>query len=224
MALIRKVGMSGLVSALQEAFTFAGGTLGTLTVESGTTPTENKTGALIKNGTATIAYAWITEGDYGAVLFGACSSAGNNFYVYTPYAQKNALRVIATRTAVAVTNYDANNVSQYALVITTDSNGDLCCLVETAENVGLKNPTVVPVDAEYTMEVKYPAETSTSFGSTALAKIPVPTFNGNARWLPYVFFAHATQYQEDGSVLLNSLSRFYNIGGSWFLDDGEVST
>ena len=72
MALVRNVGMSGLVAALGEAFTYAGGTLGTLTAESGTTPTESKTGALIKEGTATIAYAWISESNYGAVLFGAC--------------------------------------------------------------------------------------------------------------------------------------------------------
>ena len=220
MALIRNVGISGLVSAISEAISHCTGALALLTVESGAMPPDSsKTGALIKSGNQIVAFAWISDTDYGGVMFGACSSAGNNFYLLAPYAQKNTLRVVATKKALSISNYDANGVSQYGVAISTDNNGDLCSIVETTANVGLSNPSVVPVDAEYTTEIKYQATSSTAFGSTALSYIPVPSYDGSSKYLPYVAFAHATQYMIDASVIINDDSKFYSIGGSWFLDD-----
>jgi hypothetical protein len=136
------------------------------------------------------------------------------------------ITIVATKSAIALLSKAAASAPSYCgCVITKDNTGNYV-LVQQADGsrwdlYTLNNPAIMPRNALYTAITKYGATTSTAFGSTALSKMPVPTYDGNAKYLPSVAFAHATQYQIDGSVLLNGTQKFYCIGGSWFLDDSE---
>lgn len=223
MALVRTVGWSLLTTqVLDEAFEYAGGTLATLHTEVGAA-SGTVTGFVfyVGEGTTNRIAGFAIGGSSNKCFVNArAQSAGSDFGGSYAKASDN-VRVVATKSCVAVTNVDADSVSKMGIVFTTDSNGNLCCVLCGADAQTLANPAVVPRDALYTAKVTYPASTSNAFGATALSKIPVPSYDGNARYLPKALFAHATQYQIDGPVLLNSLTKFYCIGGSWFLDDSE---
>lgn len=223
MALVRSVAWGSLTKAiLDEAFEFAGGKLATIHAESGAVSgyvggwilyvgdgTDNRIAGFALGGSSDRCYVNANANDSTTVGSGYSWASTN-------------VRVVATKHAVAIMNIDANGCSKMGVVITTDSNNDLCCVVCGSDAQTLANPAVVPRDLMYTAKVQYMASTATNFGATALSKIPVPSFDGNARWLPNVCFAHATQYQVDGSVMLNQKTRFYCVGGSWFINDDNA--
>ena len=222
MALVRTVGWSLLTTqVLDEAFEYAGGTLATLHTDVGAA-SGTVTGFIfyVGEGTANRIAGFAIGGSSDKCFVNArAQSSGSDFGGSYAKASDN-VRVVATRSSVAVTNVDGDGASKMGIVFTTDSNGNLCTVLCGDDAQTLANPAVVPRDALYTTKVTYPASTSNSFGATALSKIPVPSFDGNARYLPDVLFAHATQYQIDGSVLLNGV-KYFSIGGSWFITDSE---
>lgn len=218
MALVRTVTMATLASTLTEAFEYAGGKLAQLTATAVTD--SGSAGATIFDGDKKVADVR-KSGVYNYVV-AAFSDNSHSFGIYQE--TTTAVKVIATKSAVAITAPDSNGVSKIGIIISTDNNNNFCCVTETVQNANLANPAVVPQDSQYTTAILYSGTTSMAFGSTALAKIPVPSFDGNARWLPNVCFAHATQYLVDGSVTLNGTQKFYCIGGSWFIDDSEGNT
>lgn len=222
MALVIQSNKANAVSDIATALEYAGGALADLTVESGTDCQGMTGAAIIKDGTHTIASVCIGDNNYGNFSAHAYASDSVHFGYYGGYSQKNVLKVVATKSAVAFINPPSSGQTILALIITTDNNGDYCCVVKTGSSVSnLNDPTIIPRDSRYTAEIKYIASTSTVFGCTALSKIPVPTYDGSAKYLPNVAFAHATQYQVDGSVMLNGTQKFYCIGGSWYIDDSE---
>jgi hypothetical protein len=125
-------------------------------------------------------------------------------------------KIVATKLGIAIVK-ETGTTTYTAGIVSLDNTGSVTAIIKGGT---LENPQVVPRSEQY-IATNYPATTTTAFGCTALSKIPVPTYDGNAKYLPSVSFAHATQYQIDGSVLLNGTQKFYCIGGSWFLDDSE---
>lgn len=125
-------------------------------------------------------------------------------------------KIVATKFGIAIVK--AIGTATYSAgVVSLDNSGDAVSMLAGGS---LNNPQIVPRSEQYTT-IQYPATTSAAFGCTALSKIPVPTYDGNARYLPNVAFAHASQHQEDGSAILNNNQKYYCIGGSWYLDDSE---
>ena len=221
MALVNVFGWNQLsTAAIDAAFTYAGGTLATIHAETGAA-----------SGTVDGFVFYVGEGTTNRIAGFAIDRASNKCFVNAraqsagsdfggSYAKaSNNVRVVATKSCVAVTNVDADGVSKMGIVFTTDSNGNLCTVLCGADAQTLANPAVVPRDALYTSKVQYVATSNTDFGSTALSFIPVPSFDGSSKFLPKVLFANATQYVVDGYVKLNDDAKFYCIGGSWFLDD-----
>ena len=226
MALVRLLQWGSVTKAyLDEAFTYAGGTLATIHAESGTFydsfvngwlfyvgagTTGNNICAVALGGSNDKFFVGVKADDSGLAIIGAASYSSTN------------IRIVATKKSVAITNVDANGCSKMGVVFTTDNNGDLCCVTVGGDSATLANPAIVPRDPLYLTKVQYQATTSTDFGCTALSYIPVPSYDGSSKYLPYVAFAHATQYVVDASVTINDDSKFYSIGGSWFLDDNTV--
>jgi hypothetical protein len=156
-------------------------------------------------------------GAYGQVCCRASDgqSATGEFVADTRH-NDTVFKIVATKLGIAIVK--ATGTTTYtAGIVSLDNTGSVTAIIKGGT---LENPQVVPRSEQY-IATNYPATTTTAFGCTALSKIPVPTYDGNAKYLPSVSFAHATQYQIDGSVLLNGTQKFYCIGGSWFLDDSE---
>lgn len=199
---------------VQEAFTYAGGTLGTIHVEGDGSGATNGFQFYLGAGTDTeIARFKMDDNVCSVVAYSGNASGGGSG------SANGNIRVVATKSAVAICSTDNSGVSSSGLIFTLDNVGNVVMVASVTTN--LYNPAVVPRNTLYSAAVQYGASTSTAFGATALSKIPVPTFDGNAKWLPKVCFAHATQYIVDGSVILNDSRRYYCIGGSWFIDDAE---
>lgn len=225
MAIVIQSNKANMVSDIATALEYAGGKIADLTVESGTDCQGMTGAAIIKDGTHTIASVCIGDNNYGNFSAHAFASDSVHFGYYGGYSQKNVLKVVATKSAVAFINPPASGQTILALIITTDNKEGYCCVVKTGSSVAnLNDPTIVPRSAAYTAEIKYTATANFSFGCTSLAKIPVPSYDGTAKYLPDVCFAHATQYSVDGSVMLNGTQKFYCIGGTWFIDDKEGNT
>lgn len=226
MALVRLLSWGSVTKAyLDEAFTYAGGTLATIHTEIGTYYDTSVNGFRFYVGAGTSGNniaAVALGGSSDRFMVGAkAEDAGSYFGCIYSQASTN-IRIVATKAAVAVMNVDVNGVSKMGIVFTTDNNGDLCCIVCGSDLNTLANPAVVPRDSLYVSKVQYYATTSADFGCTALSYIPVPSYDGSSKYLPYVAFAHAAQYIVDASVTINDDSKFYSIGGSWFLDDNTV--
>ena len=221
MALVNVFGWNQLsTAAIDAAFTYAGGTLATIHAETGAA-SGTVTGYIFYVGSGTtnrIAGFAIGGSSNKCFVNARAQSSGADFGGSASKASDN-VRIIATKSAVAIMNIDANGVSKMGVVLSTDNNGNLCAIVCGADQQTLANPAVVPRDALYTSKVQYVATSNTDFGSTALSFIPVPSFDGSSKFLPKVLFANATQYVVDGSVKLNDDAKFYCVGGSWFLDD-----
>lgn len=132
----------------------------------------------------------------------------------------NTIRIVATKSAVSFTNIDTNGVSKAGVLFTTDNKGDLCSVVTSSNTATLDTPAIVPRSESYVSVITYNAQTSTSFGTTALSLIPVPTFDDDARYLPNVAFAHSAQMITDGTATFNG-SKWYVVGGSWLMKDPD---
>lgn len=224
MALVRSIGNAvagaayntAAVPFIREALAYAGFTdlfvtdeNGVVSIHTGETPTADNT--LVK-----------LTADGGDGFLSAYASAS----VYLTRSWGLYITIVATRTAVAFMSKGATGAPTIACCIITKDNTDNYVLIQQADGsrwglYTLNNPAIMPRNALYTAITQYGATTSTAFGATALSKMPVPTYDGNAKYLPSVAFAHATQYPVDGSVMLNGTQKFYCIGGSWFLDDSE---
>lgn len=229
MARVWTTNMAGLTDILN-------GTDGALAY-AGLTTMHAEAGAIGNVGAVWIYNGAGTEGNYLAAFalggssdrcFVRLSSDGGTSLIGTEESWHSTnIKVIATRHAVAITNPDSYGVSKIGLVITQDRAADtadtskrVVGLTVTAAGKNLADPAVVPVDPLYTTAISYTATTSLAFGCTTLAKIPTPTFDGTARYLDTVCFAHAAQFTVDGSVTLNNV-KYYSIGGSWYLRDTE---
>jgi hypothetical protein len=224
MALVRSIGNAvagaayntAAVPFIREALAYAGFTDLSITdandvvsIHTGETPTaDNTLVKLTANGADGFLDAYATSSVHLARSWGV------------------HITIAATKTAVSLMSKQSSGAPTTACCIIAKDNMGNYVLVQQDDGANwnaytLNNPAVLPRDALYTAIIQYGATTSTAFGATALSKIPVPSYDGNAKYLPSVAFAHATQYQVDGSVLLNGTQRFYCIGGSWFLDDSE---
>ena len=220
MALVQTTTWANLTQAmLNNAFTYAGGTLATIHAETGAAPGTTVTGwcFYVGEGTTSQIGAFAIGGSSNKCFASALSAAGSAFGGSAGKAS-DTVRVVATKTAVAIMNPDANGVSKMGLVISKDNAGALCSVVIGADSATLDDPAVVPWNAAYTTKIQYMVSASRDFNCTSIAKIPVPSFDGTARYLPSVSFAAATQFCEDGKVTLNNLT-YYNLGGAWFLRD-----
>lgn len=225
MAIVNHIAYSNLTTEiLDAAFAYAGGKLASLHSEAGTIPTTTIGGFLIYDGdgqTDLVGFFGVGGNNYRC-LVGAYAPDGSTAFGGAYAAASENVRVVATKTAVAIMSVDSNGVSKMGIVFTADNNNDICCVVCGADAQTLANPAVVPRDALYTQKIQYNATTSTDFGSTALSLIPVPSFDGSAKYLPNVAFAHAVQYVVDGSVTLGN-GLWYSLGGSWYLADESES-
>lgn len=222
MALVNLVSWGSVTkSLLDAAFAHAGGKLATIHAEAGDYYSTSIGGFhfYVGEGTSGNNIAAVALGGSNDRFFvGAkADDAGNAFGGVYSQASTN-IRIVATKAAVAVMNVDANGVSKMGIVFTTDNNSDLCCVVIGDSLNTLANPAIVPRDPLYTTKIQYEATTSNAFGATSLSLIPVPSFDGSAKFLPNASFAHAAQYIVDGEVTLDGL-RYYCIGGSWWLKD-----
>ena len=224
-----QAGAIDILNGANGAFAYAG--LTGVHAESGNFPGTGYSGVTIHGGEGTTSnlvasFAFDTIAD---LLFFVCVSpdGGTTRYGTNESYHSTSVKIIATKTAVAIMNPDSNGISKIGLIITKDKAADsadtskrIVGMTVTAANKNLADPAVVPVDPLYSALVSYTATTSLAFGCTTLAKIPAPTFNGTARYLDTVCFAHAAQYAVDGAVTLNNV-RYYSIGGSWYLRDTE---
>lgn len=223
MAFLRDLPYSaaGLQAALDDALAYAGGRFAEeLHTAAGTIP-----------GTSIEGCIFLYEGPHTADLLMLFGIGGSNLRCVTgAYADPQHLfastrtdppslnvRVIATKSAVAVSLLDTDgNCEDEATVVTLDSAGSFCCVTTGSNGAGFESPAVVPRTGLYTEKVVYPGVTETAFHCIALSMLPVPVFDGQARYLPDVLFAHAGQLTGDGAVLLGE-SRFYALGGCWYL-------
>lgn len=133
------------------------------------------------------------------------------------------IKIVATKHAVAfASSLTSNPLSTVCAVITKDNNGDYVVVVNSLNTGSLASPYVIPRSTDYSALISYDATTSNAFGATALSLIPVPSFDGSAKYLPACAFAHAVQYLIDGSVTLGN-QVWYSIGGSWYILDEQES-
>lgn len=224
MAIVNVSGWSQLTATVFDAaFAHAGGTLATIHADVGAA-SGTVTGFIffVGDGTTNRIAGFAIGGANAKCFVNARSqSSGNDFGGSAAKASDN-VRIVATKSAVAVTNIDANGVSKMGIIFTTDNNGNLCCVLCGDDLQTLANPAIVPRDSLYTSKIQYVATTNNEFGATALALIPVPSFDGSAKYLPACAFAHAVQYLIDGSVTLGN-QFWYSIGGSWYILDEQES-
>lgn len=216
---------AAMQAALDDALAYAGGKFAEeLHTASGTIP-----------GTTVGDCVFLYEGPHTANLLmwfgiggsnlrcstGAYADASHPFGSQKMSPPSGNVRVAAVKHAVAVSLLDADgNCADEATVITADSTGAFCCVTTGADGGGFQSPAIVPRDSLYTVKTVYSSTTDTDFGCTALSMLPVPSFDGSAKYLPDVLFAQAGQLSGDGTVLLNG-ERFYALGGSWYLRDPE---
>lgn len=206
---------AGLTGMHAEAGAHPGTTIDAILIYSG----EGTTGNLL---------ASFALGGSGSRCFcGVSPNGGPTMYGASEGWHSTNVKIVATSTAIALMNPDANGVSKIGVLLTkdmaastTDASKRVVGLTPTSAGANLASPAVVPVDPLYSSVVNYSATTSLAFGCTTLAKIPAPSFDGTARYLDTVLFAHAAQYAVDGAVTLNNI-RYYSIGGAWLLRDIE---
>ena len=155
-------------------------------------------------------------GTYGQI---ACRASDGQTYAGEILADTRyndtVFKVVATKSSIAIVK-SIGTTTYSAGVVSVDSSDSVVSILASG---ALSNPQIIPRSDQYTT-VNYQAVTSTAFGCTALSMIPVPTYDGEAKYLQDVAFAHATQYIVDGSVSLNG-TKYYSIGGSWFMRDSE---
>lgn len=216
------IGQSSLADALNGstgALVYAG--LTGLHAEGGTVPGTFVDSVNIYNGTGTTGNflaCFALGGSTDKAFVRASSDGGTHLFGTDESWHGTTIKVIATKSAVAITNIDGDNISKIGLVIAKDNSDNICCVLPTVASSNFANPAVVPLDALYTTSVTLNATTSIGFGSTSLSKIPVPSFDGSAKFMPDVSFALSAQQIVDSEVTLDGL-RYYMIGGSLWLKD-----
>ena len=221
MATVQTLAWGSVTKAiLDEALTTAG--LTGLHAESNAVPGTFVTGWNFHTGEGTTdnLVAWFGLGGGSDRCYTGASGGAAEIGANYGWASTN-VRIVATGSAFAIMNIDANGASKIGTIITKDNAGSLCCITCGADAQSLNSPAVVPWDAQYTAKIQYAATASNAFGCTSLAYIPVPSFDGTAKYLPTVCFAHAVQHTTDGKLSLNNVP-YYNLGGAWFLRDSAA--
>ena len=225
MAYIRRFGsnplsdLSVMKEPLEEALAFCGGALATLKVDisgSGSTVHIYIYDGESRTSENTLVEFWST-GNNGFIT----GAANSTVAVQAPFGLY--ARIVATKSGLAIISGADAAVGQCGLVLSLDNDDNPVSVVTAgtySSAMTFETPTVVPRDDAYTAAVVYAATANTTFGCTSLAKVPVPSYDGSAKYLPGLCFAHSTQYRVDGSVTLNNV-KYYSIGGVLFLRDTE---
>lgn len=224
MALVQSIASysgSGLQGLLADAFEYAGGRFTELTtVLSTMIGTSIGDCTYIQDGNG-VNLAWFGFGG-GNFRCGTGAYADATHYVGDTLMYPNSSKtvVVATRRAISITYQNTSGVSVYGTIIALDNNDEWCCVTIGGATGNLNNPRIVPRTTSYYSDVKYLAESSTSFGCLSACRIPVPSFAGEHRHLPTVAFAVATMESADKAILVNG-EKWYMIGGVWLLKDED---